>query len=275
MWGIEAQFIEPAPIWRARPVYSFGGSTLVVRSRSEAGRTRRDKHAERLRSVHLDRIDAACVVDASKGNSVYGNVFRSQALCRFHELPLWLPPGPLELSIFGDGTMMYREEFGDSKMPGEIVVVGDGEYVQVETVEDRLFVSWSTVELPSVFMRGAAERLHAKFDDSAEAGFLQLAKPGAAGDEAEGSPHDILEFLEVEHPAVGYLRLTLADGTRIAWNEVAPRLTTSTYAYAEVSVDCTRSHDRGSLLALIAGTGTPELEKRVDALASDIRQFVS
>lgn len=162
---------------------------------------------------------------------------------------------------------LHLEQPGPSDAPGEIVVVGDGEYCETVVEDGRLFVSWSSQLDAASYISTATEFLGTPMGESEEDGYAVLRKPTEDGDAATGTPSEIVAYAAERPQAVSYLRVTLEDRTRLGWRESAIRIKGGTTPFTELLLECEAPTDRlATISALVGATATQTLAAQIGSL---------
>lgn len=163
---------------------------------------------------------------------------------------------------------MQHENYGTNALPGELVVIGEGEYLQAETAGDFLSVTWSSPDDAAAAVRKAVDMLGDPTTDDVSV-FVQLDSEQGEGASSGGSVHGVLEYLETK-PALAFVRLTFPD-LEFVWGTPQQRIQTSTAAYAEIGVRLHTSAERHQIDALISQTGTDQLKAHYPDVENQIK----
>jgi hypothetical protein len=271
-----------------RNLRSHGGDVLVTRRRGDRGCKRFQQEA--ARSLGVPKIDDKCVVErpesrteddaGTKRASIFGQAVTSQHMLSFLALPGALPPGHFDdFWLLEDGTMIYREEYTDQRGPGEILVVDNGEYLQAETVDGRLVVSWSSRLKADEFFRDAMRAL-GKPSVSEDAAYVQL-QAADAGEVADGAGRadDVVDYLAKERPQVAFARMDFRGGNlgdaRVTWSAPAARVAGHDGEYVELSVALSEMVDRDRIFRLIGLTASSGLLANRTKVLAEIKQFAA
>ena len=273
--GVDNRFyaLRPAVHVHGRPVHSWGGSILVQQVRSTIGRTRSDVLREQLESLELRGIDDACFIDEADERAL-GTVKAIQHVLSVERLSTWVPPGEYPTWVFGDGVVMFLDDYGRNT-PGELIAVGDGEYLQVETVNSRLAAMWSSTCPVSVAVSEAV-RVFGEPDRGNDAASLQLrvGPDGDGGESGTGRVDEVLEYLTKEFPDVAFLRVRF-EHCELLWSASHRRIANSDAAFVEIGVRLDDKADRGVIDDLISTTASPVLRERRRAVEAEIKQLVA
>jgi ribosomal protein L30/L7E len=274
MWAVEDHFVDLSvrPV-RLEDVHSFGGDVLATRTRSDAGTKSPQRDA--LRSLGLKHIGDTCIIEVRPRSSVFGQAYKVRHMLAFRQLPFHVPEGRFnDFWIPEDGGLMYRENFTDELGPGEILVVGDGEYIQAETVGERVTVSWSSERATLRYFEDVEAIFGSPLRDESAA-IVRLSQTEAEGEEGTSFPKDVLEYVSAKRPPVAYMRLDYTTGVRASWSAPAARISGSDTQFCEVSVQYPAGTDIDRLSALVARSASPNLlEQRRQAL-SRLRQLAA
>lgn len=281
--------IEPRHVWAAtsavhvRQVRSYGGDVLVTRRKGDEGRKQNQLQA--VRSLGLRKIEDVCVVTSAERRAegelgrqqagIFGQAVVSQHLLSFLQLPDSLPPGRFDdFWLLEDGMMMYREEYTDAQGPGELLVVGEGEYLQAETVSERLVVAWSSAKTAAAFFRQAIEVLGSPAEGDAAA-FVQLDVMAGDGAEGSGLAPEVMEYVELKEPPIATMRMDFSGGLRATWTAPAARLKGYSTEFAEVSLSLPSESSRQSVFDLVGGTASAGLLDHQGEAFREIRQLAA
>jgi hypothetical protein len=284
--SVESHFVDP-PVRNLQPtkITSYGGDVLVRQvKQSERWRERS------LASIKLGKIGRVSIVPDVWSNPQTGQARAVRHLCRVSRLPAYIPPGVFtiqvasgvmfatnsmeaSMSTFHEGLNTIYEDYGDTWGSGETVVVGDGEYLQVESTEQRITLSWtskvSLTELLKIVQADPGQFTELGTSDS-------FVKSTARADEVEwfdGTASDVINFVETKRPTVLYLSLEYASLV-LAWTAPGKRVRGSRAEYAEVAIVLSKL-DRDLASSLVQSTASPAVRDHFSELSSDIRQLAS
>lgn len=171
---------------------------------------------------------------------------------------------------------MFKEDYGPRvHHPAELVVIGNGEYLQAETVADHLSVMWSSSDDLQTSMQKAVAILGQPVNDE-QAAFLQLSEdneedPGAWG---QGTLGETLEFIEEAKPNIAYLRVTF-DQCELLWSPRLNRIATATGEYSELGIRLSAKLGRHLVDELLTETASAELKAHRIDVESKLEQLLA
>jgi len=277
--SVEAHFIDP-PIAELRPtkIASYGGDVLIRQTK------RSERWLERsLAGIKLGKIGRLSIVPDVWSHPQTGQARAVRHLCRVALLPGFVPAGEVTLEV-SNGTMFvtntevgkvkaYYEDYGDRANPGEIVVVGDGEYIQVESSgEGDLTASWTSELSFARLLKKISEDaafVPVKSDDST----LQIVDDYGDIELAEGTVRDIALLVREEDPNVTYARLNY-EGATLIWSCSERRVTWSVEEYFEIALAMPEANFK-LLRHLIRHTGSDAVRANSSQLLSRLKQVAA
>lgn len=284
--SVEPDFVDP-PIKNLQPtrITSYGGQLLVRQTkRSERWRERS------LASIKLGKIGRASVVPDVWSHPQTGQARAVRHLCRVALLPAYVPAGDVlvevrngvmfatnsteaGMSTFHEGLNTIYENYGDTWGSGETIVVGDGEYLQVESTSERITISWtSNTSLQDLYR--IIEKEPNKFRETgASETFVQIRTDKGDVEWAEGTTSEVWSFIDDEDPDVVYASFQYELAT-IAWTPRGNRVPSSDALYTEIAI-VLRKLDRAIVTSLILQTASMAVRDHYRELFSDIKQLAS
>lgn len=280
--GIAPQYCLLDPVESMEPVdvHSYGGNILVMQVKSAIGR--KVKHQDCLRSLKLGYQKGFTVLPDDRTHPQFGQVEESQHLLTFIRLPQQLPIGDFTVAISGGnvelsnhGALMEPlvstryENYSSPLGPGETLVMGDGEYVQVESTSGVTSTSW-TSNLSSIEAASSIEQLGKSSGDGGS-GFVQMiAESDSGSDIREGSAIELIKLVEMGLP-VSYMSIEFGSSTFV-WSGPARRVVDATKSFCEFGY-VTRDLRRRDILSMVHATASPLVRVGIDIAIPKIEQL--
>lgn len=275
-----AHFVHELAPTRLR---SFGGDVLV-----EQVRRTESRNLQTYRSITLGRIGRRTVVPDFRQHPQTGQALALQSRLRITKLPGFVPAGWWTISVrngvlhvdgikyltsAGDGRVtMLHENYSDQRGAGETVVLGLGEYVQVESSRGKYSVSWSSdLSLPDFLDVVGDERAHLGTADPADTSYLEILSADGATETATGPAGDVLAYVRAKSPHVQYISLSHENGT-VVWSTPTVRVKGTGEAHAEVAL-VVRRLDMDALKSLVSATASRAVQENTAELFSRFGQF--
>lgn len=177
------------------------------------------------------------------------------------------------MSTFHEGLNTIYEDYGGSWGSGETIVVGDGEYLQVESTENRITLSWTSSvqlsELLTLLQKETSEFTETETPDS----FAQIRAADGGVEWAEGTLSEVTDFVREEAPDVLYLSLQYASLV-VAWTAPGNRVRGSDAEHSEIGIVLPKMNQE-VVTFLLENTASQAVRDHYLKLFSNIRQLAS
>ncbi|MGB3362919.1 MAG: uL30 family ribosomal protein [Rhodococcus qingshengii] len=277
--GLDSTHCVLDPVESLAPVdvHSFGGTLLVTQVKSEIGRKLNQR--ENLRSLKLSHQKGFIVVPDDRRHPQFGQVKAVQHLLTIVRLSEELPAGDFTLAISKgrvqlsnhEGVMKPRYENYSSELgAGEALVLGDGEYVQVETTNGITSTSWTSTLSAIEALKSVTESSNA---GECCAGFIQLiGEAGSDGAFKEGSVDDLIQLV-LDGLPVSYISLDFGTHTFV-WSEPDKRAVGAKRAFSEIGY-VTANLRLKDVVDMVDVTASPLVKGGVPYIVPRIKQLES
>jgi len=173
----------------------------------------------------------------------------------------------------GDGVTALYENYGDQYSQGETLVIGDGEYLQVESDSHKVSISW-TSQIPLGDLVGLLRRYPGQFieTNTGDESFVQyLNSETGTIDLAQGDVKSVLDFIVEATPDARYVSLQFESST-VAWMPPAQRIKGSKEEYSEVAL-VLNTFDKDLFDSIVEITATKNMRNTYLTLMAGIKQL--
>lgn len=163
----------------------------------------------------------------------------------------------------------YYENYGNEANPGEIIVVGDGEYLEADSSDKGISISW-TSETALKDLLDIARRDGLLDGSTSDDSYLQICDDGISK-AAEGPAEEVIDFITAKEPTVTYVSLKY-DSLVLVWSAPAARVRWSKVSYPEIAV-VVAATDIAKAEGLIRETGSETVRTKYPELISKVSQL--
>ncbi|WP_237720596.1 MULTISPECIES: 50S ribosomal protein L30 [Rhodococcus] len=260
-------------------VGSHGGNIVVTQRRSTIGTKEYQRDA--LRSLGLRKIGRSCVVEADTDTSFWGNVRKVGHLVRISPIPDNLPPGRFTYTVGSDGMSFLREQRQLGGYLGELISVGDGEYLQTDRDAKFRAAFWSSESGPDETLQVIKDTASSYYRIAPNniSVYLALDPETTNGNSGTGNLQDVLDYIKREHPAVAAISANLGNDVKLLWSLPTIRLRTANFAYSEIGAQIPAATSRGlnethtaAVMKMFRLTASGILRKNQDRVVSQLKR---
>ncbi|QII08589.1 50S ribosomal protein L30 [Rhodococcoides fascians A25f] len=207
---------------------------LVTQSKSKIGQKKSVVAA--LRTLGLGKIGRTCVVSPSRRSSDWGNVRKVAHLVTISPLFDSIPPGRFTYRRGATGVTTLHEQRQLGGSLGELIALGEGEYVQTDFEKDRKSVFWSS-DMPADECLSELRDIAAKslIEIGKAETYIELSEKSETKGSSTGSLNDVLDYLEQNKADPAIITVSIF-GMQIMWNLPAARLAEHNVEHAEIGL---------------------------------------
>lgn len=176
------------------------------------------------------------------------------------------PPLDIPKIAYEDYSSFIKD---DKAFSGESVVIGDGEYLQVERSDDGISISWTS----PIGIRGLVEYADKNTQlipaGDGQKSFVEIEN-GSKAESSEGTAREVIDFITSEDSPVSYVRIEY-DKLALLWSSPAARIKDSDQIFAEVAI-VTQDRNQELIESIIKSVGSQSIQKHYDEVIGELKE---